>query len=121
MNSKKRLTRRDPSYYVPLPYAMAIKKTQVAIKLGDGLFEGMLLKLRTEGLINKTIAVTAHAGGEEVTLGYIPKGMVERIEGLLALDEQIAVTLERLHCERLIHSFWICFDQLPDLREFDRF
>lgn len=73
------------------------------------------MNLRVEGLINITIAVEAVIDGERHLLGYIPAGMVSRVEGILAHEDNILVTLERKSCHRLKNMFWICFDELPGL------
>ena len=49
MQPKKRLSRRDPSYYVPLPYAMAIKRCLDEDVFELHLFNGMQLGLAVEG------------------------------------------------------------------------
>jgi hypothetical protein len=115
MTPKKRLTRKDPGYFIPLPYAMAVKKVYNDLGIERRLFKGMQLDLQKEGLINVQISIQASINGERVVLGYIPKGMVSRVEGLMEHDEKVVVTLERIQCDRLKNSFWVCFDQLPDL------
>ena len=117
MTPKKRLTKKDPSYYVPLPYAMAVRRV-IDAELFDALvFEGMQLQLVKEGLINISIAITANYQGSEHVLAYVPKGMTTRIEGLMEHDEKIVVSVERKYCDRLKSSFWISFDELPSLKE----
>lgn len=115
MQPKKRLSRRDPSYYVPLPYAMAIKRCLDEDVFELHLFNGMQLGLAVEGVINTTIAITAHFNQQDHVIGYIPKGMVSRIQGLVEHEERVVVTLERKRCDRLRNSFWICFDELPEV------
>ena len=117
MTPKKRLTRRDPSYYVPLPFAMALKRVIPEEEMKSFLFNGMQLSLRVEGVIQQTIAVVAHYRQEDHVIGYIPKGMISRILGLIELEERIVVTLEKKQCDRLKRAFWICIDELPDLPE----
>ncbi|MEQ9186379.1 MAG: hypothetical protein RLP15_01510 [Cryomorphaceae bacterium] len=118
MKSKKRLTRKDPKYFVPLPYAMAIKRGLPEAVFEHCLFDGMQLGLQVEGVINKSIAITAHFHGEDHVIGHVPMGMVSRIEGLVEHEDRVVVTMERTHCDRLRHSFWICFDELPELEDF---
>ncbi|NQV52543.1 MAG: hypothetical protein HQ500_05135 [Flavobacteriales bacterium] len=117
MQTKKRLSRRDPSYYVPLPYAMAIKRCLDEDVFDLHLFNGMQLGLKMEGIINTTIAITAYFDQQDRVIGYIPKGMVSRIEGLVEHEERIVVTMERMRCDRLRNSFWICFDELHDVKD----
>ena len=76
MKAKKRLTRKDPSYFIPLPYAMAIKRLIPAEVMNDSLYDGMKLSLKTDGVINITISVTAHYNGEDHVIGQIPNGMI---------------------------------------------
>jgi hypothetical protein len=115
MKAKKRLTRKDPSYFIPLPYAMAIKRLISIEEMEVLAFDGMQLTLRTEGLINVTISVVAHFRREDRVIGQIPNGMISRVQGLLEHDDRIAVSLERKFCDRLKNMFWISFDELPGL------
>lgn len=115
MKAKKRLTRKDPSYFIPLPNAMAIKRLISIEEMEVLAFDGMQLTLRTEGLINVTISVVAHFRREDRVIGQIPNGMISRVQGLLEHDDRIAVSLERKFCDRLKNMFWISFDELPGL------
>ena len=117
MKAKKRLTRKDSSYFIPLPYAMAIKRLVSATEMSDHLFEGMRLSLNAEGVINISINVTAHYLGEDHVIGLIPNGMISRIQGLMEHDDQLSITLERKFCDRLKNMFWISFDELPELKD----
>lgn len=117
MTPKRRLTKKDPSCYVPLPYAMAVRRVVDDAFFETLVFEGMQLHLVKEGIINNSIAVTAYFHGEEIILAYIPKGMTSRIEGLMEHEEKIVVSVERKYCDRLKSSFWISFDELPSLKE----
>lgn len=115
MSSKKRLSKRSPSYYVPLPYALAIKRN-LDLEAFDALvFEGMKLDFRIEGVVNLSIAVVITFEENEIVLGYIPKGMISRIEGLMMHEDKIIISLEKKHCPRLKNAFWICIDELPEL------
>lgn len=118
MTPKRRLSRKDPAYYVPLPYAMAIKKVIPEEEFEVFLFKGMKLEFKLEGIINTTIAVIANYNNEAHVIGYIPNGMISRIEGLMLHDDKLVVSLERKSCDRLKNTFWICIDELPDLTDF---
>jgi hypothetical protein len=98
---------------------MAVRKVLDDDIFQENVFEGMKLELVMEGVINQTIAVVAHFRGEDHVLGYIPKGMLDRIEGLMSHDEKIVVSLEKKSCNRLKSAFWICIDELPDLPSFN--
>lgn len=115
MTPKKRLTKRDPSYYIPLPFAMAIRKVVPEEEFESNLFQGMKLDFQMEGLVNITIKVVAHYNDEDHVIGYIPNGMISRVEGLLSREDKVVVSLERKRCNRLKNAFWICIDELPDL------
>jgi len=117
MESKKRLTKKEPSYYLPLPYAMAVKKIHSNQEMETYLFEGMTLSFHQEGLINVSIAVVASLDGRDYTIGYVPKGMVSRIVELMGFDDKITVSLEKVHCEQLPNAFWISIDELPELQD----
>lgn len=115
MKAKKRLTRKDPSDFIPLPYAMAVKRLIPAELMEDCLFDGMQLSLKTEGIINVTISILAHFNNEFHVIGQIPNGMISRVQGLMEHDDRVSVSLARKFCDRLKNMFWISFDELPDL------
>jgi hypothetical protein len=117
MKAKKRLTRKDPSYFIPLPYAMAIKRLISVEEMETHLFDGMQLSLRLEGLINVTISVVAHYNSVENVIGQIPNGMISRVQGLMEHDDRVSLSLERKFCDRLKNMFWISFDELPELND----
>lgn len=97
---------------------MAIRKVLADDVFEAHVFPGTQLQLVREGVINTTIAVTAYFDGASHVLGYIPKGMLDRIEGLMEHDDKIVVSVEKPSCNRLKNAFWICIDELPDLPKF---
>jgi hypothetical protein len=115
MTPKKRLSKHSPSYYVPLPYALAIKRQLDDESFEAVAFEGMKLDFKVEGVINQSIAVVVNFEENEIVLGYIPKGMLSRIEGLMMHEDKVLISLEKKYCPRLKQAFWICIDELPDL------
>mgnify|MGYP006142076599 CR=1 FL=1 len=117
MKAKKRLNRKDPSYFIPLSYAMAIKRLVTAEEMGDHLFERMRLSLNAEGVINILINVTAYCLGEDHIISLIPNGMISPVQGLMEHDDQVSIMLEREFCDQLKNMFWTSFDELSELKD----
>jgi len=115
MKPKKRLKKRDPGYHIPLPFAMAIKRTLPLEDFERVTFKGMQLSLEKVGYFTHEIRILAHRWDKEFVLGKVPKRLVSRIEGLMEHEDRIVVSLENAQCDRLRHSFWICIDELPEL------
>lgn len=96
---------------------MAVRKLLSNEEMEALLFEGMEVQFRSLGVVNNTIAIIANCEGEEVVIAHIPNGMMTRIEGLMEVEEKIHVTIERLSCDQLSSAFWICIDELPELKD----
>ena len=62
---KKRISKDSPSYYLPLPYAMAVRKIIPDEEVNAFLYEGMKLEFKVIGLVSNTIAITAFYNEEE--------------------------------------------------------
>ena len=117
MKSKSRVSRKSPSYFVPLPYAMAIHRSISREEAKEHLFVGMQLYLRRMEIPSMSIAVMAFYNNRYNYIGFIPNGMLGRIEQLLAFEDDLLVSLERVECNRLANTFWITIDELPNLFE----
>ena len=114
---KKRISKASPSYFLPLPYAMAARKLLSNEEMEEYLFEGLEVRFKPLGLINNTIAIVATINGLELVIAHVPNGMMTRVEGIMEMEEKIHVTIERLSCDQLASAFWICIDELPELWE----
>jgi len=114
-NQTNKISKKSPSYYVPMPYAMAIHRSIPKEDSEKYLFKGMQLHLKKMEIPSMSIAVTAHYNGTYNFIGFIPNGMISRISELLQFEDSLVVSLECVDCKRLANTFWITIDQLPTL------
>ncbi len=116
---KKKLSKLSASYYVPLPYAMAIHRSISREEADQNLFAGMQLYFRKMEIPSMSIAVMAYYNDRYNYIGFVPNGMLSRIEELLNFEDSLLVSLERVHCNRLANTFWITIDELPNVVNLD--
>lgn len=114
---KNKLNKKTPAYYVPLPYAMAVHRAIDREEAEAHLFSGMQLYFRKMEIPSMSIAVMAYYNDRYNYIGFIPNGMISRIEELLNFEDSLLISLERVSCNRLANTFWITIDELPNVAE----
>jgi hypothetical protein len=112
-----KLNKQNPGYYVPLPYAMAIHRSVDRQEADANLYSGMQLYFRKMEIPSMSIAVMAYYNDRYNYIGFIPNGMLSRIEELLNFEDSLLISLERVHCNRLANTFWITIDELPNVAD----
>ena len=117
MNLKHRAKPNTPGYYLPLPYTLAVHRSIPVLDSRRWLFDGMLLYLRKFEAPSEAIAVMAYYNCDYHIIGFVPEGLISRLEYVLRYEEQIAVSLERKHCPVLKDAFWITIEELPKFSE----
>lgn len=117
MNLKHRTKPNTPGYYLPLPHTLAAHRSISSLDASRWLYNGMLLHLRKFEAPSEAIAVMAYFDGDYRIIGFIPQGLICRLEEILKYEEQIMVSLESRNCSVLKDSFWITIEELPTFSE----
>ena len=118
MKSKlKKSPKLECSYYLPLPYAMAIHRVIPKEAAEQHLFKGMQVHFRKMEIPSMSIAIMAYYNESYNYIGFVPKGMLSRIEEVLNFEDDIVISLEQVFCPRLANTMWITIDELPSAKE----
>lgn len=113
----KKSSKSECSYYLPLPYAMAIHRVISKEETEQHLFKGMQVHFRKMEIPSMSIAIMAYYNDSYNYIGFVPKGMLTRIEEVLNFEDDIVVSLEQVFCPRLANTMWITIDELPSIED----
>ncbi len=117
MNLKHRAKPNTPGYYLPMPYTLSVHRSVSMLDCRRWLFDGMLLYLKKFEAPSEAIAVMAFYNNDYRIIGFIPEGVISRMDHILKYEDEIAVSMERKCCSVLKDSFWITIEELPEISQ----